>query len=66
MTEKTYASTKSNSKFIVRGEPKRAYLIASGEAATNAKVLKECERIRRGGATFEMACWVARELARTY
>lgn len=52
--------------FIVRGEPGRAYLIVSGEAAANAKVQRECERIRRGGSTFEMACWVAREFARTY
>lgn len=66
MIEKEYRSAKSDSMFIVRGEPKRAYLIVSGEAAANAKVQRECERIRRGGATFEMACWVAREFARTY
>lgn len=66
MSEKEYRSTKSGSRFIVRGEPGRAYLIVSGEAATNTKVLRECERIRRGGATFEMACWIAREFARTY
>lgn len=66
MIEKEYRSTKSDSKFIVRGEPGRAYLIVSGEAAANSKVQCECERIRRGGATFEMACWIAREFARTY
>ena len=66
MQEREYHSAKSGSMFIVRGEPNRAYLIVSGEASTNAKVLRECERIRRGGATFEMACWVAREFARTY
>lgn len=66
MSEMEYRSTKSDSKFIVRGEPGRAYLIVSGEAATNAKVMKEVERIRRGGSSFEMACWVAREFARTY
>lgn len=66
MSEKEYKSAKSDSMFIVRGEPRRAYLIVSGEAATNAKVMKEVERIRRGGASFEMACWIAREFARTY
>lgn len=66
MSEKEYRSAKSDSMFIVRGEPSRAYLIVSGVAATNAKVQRECERIRRGGASFEMACWIAREFARTY
>lgn len=66
MQECEYRSAKSDSKFIVRGEPGRAYLIVSGEAAANAKVQRECERIRRGGSSFEMACWVAREFARTY
>lgn len=66
MSEKEYRSAKSDSRFIVRGEPNRAYLLVSGEASTNAKVLRECERIRRGGASFDMACWVAREFARTY
>lgn len=66
MSEKEYRSAKSDSRFIVRGEQNRAYLIVSGEAATNTKVQRECERIRRGGATFEMACWIAREFARTY
>lgn len=66
MHEREYRSAKSDSKFIVRGDPGRAYLVVSGEAATNVKVQRECERIRRGGSTFEMACWVAREFARTY
>ena len=66
MSEKEYKSAKSDSMFIVRGEPRRAYLIVSGEASTNTKVMKEVERIRRGGASFEMACWIAREFARTY
>lgn len=66
MSEKEYRSAKSDSRFIVRGEQNRAYLLVSGEASTNSKVLRECERIRRGGASFEMACWVAREFARTY
>lgn len=66
MQEREYHSAKSGSRFIVRGEPGRAYLIVIGEAATNTKVQRECERIRRGGATFEIACWVARQFARTY
>lgn len=66
MDERTYKSAKSDSKFIVRGEPGRAYLIVSGEAATNAKVLRECERIRKSGATWDEAVWTARMLAKTY
>lgn len=66
MQEREYRSAKSDSRFIVRGEPGRAYLIVSGEASTNTKVQRECDRIRRGGASFEMACWVAREFSRTY
>ena len=37
MSEKEYRSAKSDSRFIVRGEPNRAYLLVSGEASTNAK-----------------------------
>lgn len=66
MDERTYKSAKSDSKFIVRGEPGRAYLIVSGEAATNAKVLREVERIRKSGATWDEAVWTARMLAKTY
>ena len=66
MSEKIYESTKSNSRFIVKGEPNRAYLAAEGEAFTNAKVLKECERVRREGGNFSTVEWIARQLARTY
>ena len=66
MSEKVYKSTKSNSRFVVRGEPNRAYLVAEGEAATNSKVLKECERVRREGGTFATVEWIARQLSRTY
>lgn len=66
MSEKEYKSAKSDSMFIVRGEPKRAYLIVSGEAAANAKVQRECERIRKSGATWDEAIWTARMLAKTY
>ncbi len=66
MSEKIYESTKSNSRFIVKGEPNRAYLAAEGEASTNAKVLKECERVRREGGNFATVEWIARQLSRTY
>lgn len=66
MQEREYHSTKSNSRFVVKGEPGRAYLAAEGEAATNAKVLKECERIRREGGNFATVEWIARQMARTY
>ena len=53
-------------RFIVKGEPNRAYLAAEGEASTNAKVLKECERVRREGGNFATVEWIARQLSRTY
>lgn len=59
-------STKSNSTFSVQGTEQRAYLIVTGEAATKAKVMKEVDRIRTGGATFAEAKWTAKMLARTY
>ena len=66
MSEKISESTKSNSRFIVKGEPNRAYLAAEREASTNAKVLKECERVRREGGNFATVEWIARQLSRTY
>ena len=59
-------SLKSNSRFVVKGETKRAFLAAEGEAATNPKVQKQCELIRKGGGSFEEVCWMARQLARDY
>lgn len=59
-------STKSNSTFSVQGTEQRAYLIVTGEATTNAKVMKEIERIRTGGATFAEVKWTAKMLAKTH
>ena len=61
-----YRSTKSNSRFIVKGEKNRAYLVAEGEAAIITKVRKQCEMVRTGGGTFDEVCWMARQLARDY
>ena len=61
-----YKSTKSNSRFIVKGEPKRAFLAVEGEATTIAKVQKQCEMVRKGGGSFAEVCWMARQLARDY
>jgi hypothetical protein len=66
MSETSYRSTKSHSTFVVTGEPRRAYLNVYGEAATNAKVKKEVDRIRISGGTFTDVAFTARELARTY
>lgn len=66
MSERVYKSRKSNSEFIVRGEPGRAYLIANGEASTTSKVLKEIERIRREGSDFATVDWIARMMSNTY
>lgn len=59
-------STRSNSTYSVQGTKERAYLIVTGEAATKAKVMKEVDRIRTGGATFAEVVWTAKMLARTY
>ena len=66
MSERVYRSRKSESSFIVRGEPGRAYLIATGEASTKAKVLKEIDRIRREGSDFATVDWIARQMSNTY
>ena len=66
MMEKEYRSTKSQSKFVARGEKDRAYLIVNGEAATKAKVMKEVERVRVGGGSFWEVNALAKQLAATY
>lgn len=63
---KEYNSSKSNSRFVVKGEPKRAFLAVEGEAATKAKVQKQCEMVRKGGGSFDEVCWIARMLAREF
>ena len=66
MTERIYKSTKSKSEFICNGETNRAYLVCNGEASTNAKVIKEINRIRTGGGTFAEVDFIARQLSKTY
>ena len=66
MMEKEYKSKKTNSKFIVRGRKERAFLVVTGEAATNPKVAREVARIQTGGGTFSMVEWVARQFSLTY
>lgn len=64
--QKEYNASKSNSRFVVTGEPKRAYLAVEGEAAVNPKVQKQCEQVRKGGGSFDEVCWMARMLARDF
>lgn len=66
MMEFMTESKKTRSKFTVKGDKKRAFLTVSGEAATNAKVVKEIERVRTSGGSFDEVCWIARQLANTY
>lgn len=64
--EAVYNSTKTRSTFIARGDKERAYLIVNGEASTNSKVIKEIERVRKEGGSFDTVAWTARMLANTY
>lgn len=66
MSEKVFKSLKSKSEFVVSGEKGRAYLTVTGEAATNSKVLKEIDRIRKEGTDFATAEYIARQLSNTY
>lgn len=66
MMQNEYKSKKSHSVFIVKGDKDRAYLIASGEAATLPKVLKAIERVRKEGGDFATVDWTARQLSNTY
>ena len=61
-----YKSTKSESSFKVTGEKDRAYLNVTGVAASNAKVKKEVDRIRRQGGNFDTVSFIARELSKTH
>jgi hypothetical protein len=63
---KIFESTKSKSTYIVSGCNERAYIKATGEASTNAKVKAEIERIRKGGCDLDTALWTAKMLASTY
>ena len=66
MSERVYKSKKTASQFIARGEPNRAYLIVTGEAATVGKVVNEVDRIRKQGADFATVDWTARMLSNTF
>ena len=57
---------KTRSTFIAKGTKERAYLIVTGEASTNRKVLKEIERVRTGGGDFDTVAWTARKLANEF
>lgn len=63
---KIFESTKSKSTYIVSGCKERAYIKATGEASSNAKVKAEIERIRKGGCDLDTALWTAKMLASTY
>lgn len=62
----TYKSTKSHTEYTVTERNGRAYLSVTGEASTYAKVVKQINEVRLGGGTFEMVCWMARQLAHTF
>ena len=62
----TYKSTKSHTEYTVTEKNGRAYLFVTGEAAAHAKVMKQINEVRLGGGTFEMVCWMARQLAHTF
>lgn len=66
MMQEDFKSAKSKSVFTVAGERSRAYLTVSGEAATYAKVQKEVLRIRREGADFATAKFIAKQFSMTY
>ena len=61
-----YKSRKSRSEYTVKGTPTRAFLAVSGEAATNPKVLKQIDDVRKGSYDFATVDWMARQLKETY
>lgn len=66
MAERTYKSRKSNTVYIVSGEPRRAYLQATGEKANNPKVIEQIADVRKGGYDFATVDWIARQLSNTH
>lgn len=62
----TYKSAKSRTEYTVTERNGKAYLSVTGEAAAHAKVVKQINEVRLGGGTFEMVCWMARQLAHTF
>jgi hypothetical protein len=62
----TYKSTKSHTEYTVTEKNGRAHLSVSGEASNHAKVMKQINDVRRGGCSFELVCWMARQLSQTF
>lgn len=62
----TYKSTKSHTEYTVTEKNGRAHLSVSGEASNHAKVMKQIDEVRRGGGSFELVCWMARQLSHTF
>ncbi|MBO7412813.1 MAG: hypothetical protein J6U20_04025 [Fibrobacter sp.] len=62
----TYKSRKSRSEFTVSGTKDRAFLAVTGEAATNPKVIKQVEDVRKGAYDFATVEWMARQVSSTY
>ena len=63
---KEYESKKSKSVFIVDGTKDRASLVVTGDASTRSEVKKEVDRVRKQGARWDEADFIARQLSRTY
>lgn len=57
---------RTRSTFVAKGTKERAYLIVTGEASTNRRVLKEIEWVRTGGGDFDTVAWTARMLANEF
>ena len=66
MPEHEYKSRKSKTVYIVTGTPTRAYLQATGEMATNSKVIEQMANVRKGAYDFATVDWMARQLSNTY
>lgn len=62
----TYKSAKSRTEYNVTEKNGRAFLSVNGEAASHAKVMKQIDEVRRGGGSFELVCWMARQLSQTF
>lgn len=65
-TMKEIKSEKSETLYIIDGAKDRAFLRVTGQQAMNPKVKAAVDRIRRSGATWDEAVWIAKMLASTY
>ena len=62
-----FKGTKTASTFAVEGTKDRAFLVVTGEAATNRAAMLEAEKVRKaGGDKFDTVVWRARMLARDF